>query len=1636
MSEFLTSLANQLQEQYGSGQTNALNIVQYGHNRNNQKLGDYAKQFDQTEGRKYVEEGYLRLDAFNVVPKAFEVLLQEPEITVLVKKRAFSTLAENHRPDYMDADEKLFYKASKILFQNKCRQIAALEKLSKIERVSAAAGQLDIHLIPIIIGLVDQVNPSFTNSPLAGETDFLDSQASAPFKNLVSVIDKIRKVWSFSVPSMFTSWITDTTLPFQTDLAQGTGVIEITNLVTMNITSSLQLAGGSLSFSLTDPYKAMTVTNTDIEWALLDAINVFNNSPIVQLGKASLDKIAAQNSQLLNDARAARGAGPIEFQINPIASVDNQVAGIFSSIGEMVHFNYSLLPNLNNLTAGNVHVASDSLRGGPIVGQEGLDPNTEVPLFAAAVSAIYNSIQVKQTAQNTITQSSKITNYARKKLRFHYAKKPIIQIMDQVHIYINSKSQLDKKILSGLQNMFNGLGFLQKVNKQIFDLKNQASTLFNPSANIDLQLEKAVYVGSNFPTALWVMMRGLFINDKSGTHVFAGIVESSNRQFSDGKWTVNVACKDNAAYLTYSVVNLNPGVDQFNGPLHDPLTPFQTDFDAVSSNFSHEVPTLLPENQELLNSQLATKGMAKFNSGRNAGAPVTLNNFFGDKEFTGNGISRNVYYAPNGFVYKWKEGIGVLVQFGDSFNNDHLQTIGLPSITQNPLAGQDVMNVLSLYVTGVPYNYVTYYNAASKLDTFGRHPQSGQSGATSFYAALTNDLKKRNLQWGDFIPFKNLVVDDQTYMKMLDTTLTINNTNTQIDQILQQIQDVQNKINSLQKGGDTTSSAVQQLKTQLATLTSQLSTQTKSIQDALQNSNNQIHIIGSDVSYDPSQLQDSQSFSLSDPKTRRELRRTTNFLTRRMAWQVRANEDKNLFIVDDSYDKDYDITAFEIAIQSQLNQYSSEYSTVSDKITSVANLLNLEVFCDTQGHIRARAPQYNRMPSSVFYRMIQLKQQTGIQFFPQFLEDLFTNNLQTALAGLKIVEDQIRLDGAILGKKDDAAVTNLLSSQSSSGQTFKFVTNDDDSPIMDFAQIISQDSPDTAPSNQNTSFVDTLNAQNAVTSVFTVQDRAQIVQDAGTANSAITTVLTSDRINDLKQRLFKETGQQVVLDNFTSTSINSVLASPNHAVDVFKITKDLADKLQARQKLIKQAAGAIKNAKELKSLDSDNNNAANQLLFPNLYGNSDVPEIFEHMIEDETYDDYGIGSGGRYIIHNYQILSLDIEEQPPAYTTIEVSGQLDPLISNSSLPAGLNNSFPGGGNGLITAAAVDYDLWRMYGWRTTNAVQVPFLSNPQTQCAPYAASLLSRARRTIFQGSVVIAGNEYMQPGEVVYIEDEDLLFYVASVSHDLTYGHSFTTRLQLTYGHNPGEYIPTSLDVIGKMVYNTTANVNSNYANYRQSNVFNESSLGSLVINSGQSDMTGITGGNYGNFNNKVISNIMYVASSAVVQNNILGSNVQPSVEIRIYYDKSAGAVNSDLQTQANNLQSILTGTADIDTKSPNTKLDSHLPKQNVNVVTIDISDTGEHRSPTQSAWDLARNAANTTTTGGDATTNTARAQQTMFKLILDCVMVFNYVASTTTPDSTATSTTTQTAPTSSTNNTVASNLQSNGSNNSGAGF
>jgi hypothetical protein len=98
-----------------------------------------------------------------------------------------------------------------------------------------------------------------------------------------------------------------------------------------------------------------------------------------------------------------------------------------------------------------------------------------------------------------------------------------------------------------------------------------------------------------------------------------------------------------------------------------------------------------------------------------------------------------------------------------SYNIIDDNTTGSPTPAKNPFAGQDVMNTLSLLITGIPYNYATFFKAARETDNYGRDPQTGQDSAYSYYKSLTSDLQKNNLLWGNFIPFKQLVMDEKSF---------------------------------------------------------------------------------------------------------------------------------------------------------------------------------------------------------------------------------------------------------------------------------------------------------------------------------------------------------------------------------------------------------------------------------------------------------------------------------------------------------------------------------------------------------------------------------------------------------------------------------------------------------------------------------------------------------------------------------------------------------------------------------------------------------------------------------------------------------------------------------------------------------
>jgi len=83
---------------------------------------------------------------------------------------------------------------------------------------------------------------------------------------------------------------------------------------------------------------------------------------------------------------------------------------------------------------------------------------------------------------------------------------------------------------------------------------------------------------------------------------------------------------------------------------------------------------------------------------------------------------------------------------------------------------------------------------------------------------------------------------------------------------------------------------------------------------------------------------------------------------------------------------------------------------------------------------------------------------------------------------------------------------------------------------------------------------------------------------------------------------------------------------------------------------------------------------------------------------------------------------------------------------------------------------------------------------------PYAIIELIVAGADINSGSINIIGNEFYQPGDMVYIASKNMLYYVTNVSHNFSYSSGdFTTNLTLKYGRAPGIYLPSPMDIFGQ---------------------------------------------------------------------------------------------------------------------------------------------------------------------------------------------------------------------------------------------
>lgn len=1584
------SLNSILQEQMGlaenkPGSLDSARPGDYG------RLGDFASKIDKTAHRSYVEDGVIR----NIRPRALEIISQEPDMTIVIKKRLFSSLKDNYKADLLDEDELLFIRATKTLLENKCRAIAAYERLTKYDRIASQNdGIISDYMLPGISNAIDVLN----NLPSGS----LNSQVTNTLGKTKSVIDTIKRVKSFSDPNFFTTWIKDENLPYASPTGDGLGTFELTTISGITATNSVEFGQGRSTLTIEDPYKLMLVTNEDIEQAITDAQNRFKQNNFFRLTDYQLEQTINDLKFKLGQNRAQTGASQIRFVINEDTILYKKVTAYIEQTGRELKFSFdSGILGANLFAFDNSAVQLDPTA---TEGRDGLQ-GIEEDLFKQIIKNTYVLMGLRQTTRSEIKEYNKETNIVRKKMRLHYAKKPIIQPMDVVSIFISSKTIQDPMINQGMRTNFASGSLLNALDETIGNLESALDNLkstFSGGSDGEsyLENERNAIAGPDFPLWLWSMLRNDFTKQAAGTCVFNGIVKSSSHANGSGKYTLSVSVDDNCHYFEKSQINTTPSLDVYNSPIYDPLTPFKLNFDESSGLIRGEVPPLLDVNARLLNS-----GCIRAKLGRYKGRPIdakihsqpeieriqsNINSLQNNaaREF------RRKFVNPDGFVYRWKEGIGSLALWGDPYSD--LAALGSfksersPLITRDPFAGQDTMNVLSLLITGQPYNYNTFLRGATAHGQLHNDDLFNDSASASFFRGLISDVSRANSIWGNFIPFKKLVVNDKEYKFLASGQFDLTQRNEKLNKLLKERAEAYDLVSSsfsaykdcpmfywAGAGGvigvvDDFPKEEQELVQTLVTLDTQISTlvadfEKNKSQLIGQASNGTLNIFGNDISFDP-------YFTKEDGKTnetkrrieRAEFRKKINNLTLRRLWRVKANEDPNLFIVDDTYDKNYDIQSFEQALSGQMEAWKSNYANPYMQIDSVKKILGLEVFADSQGHIRARPPQYNRMPSSVFNTMLQEKAEKGIKIFPDYLESLFFNQVQGMSDHLEIVEDEIRLYAAALGKNTDSDVEKLI------GGEFKFLTRRDTGTFAnkDIRSLIYQNEPDIVEEIAGKS-LDALSGEldnriNAIVS-FDATRRTQVAFDTATFKDKI----QKDVISTISNRIRQKTQQ-----NSVPSSVQDIMSNDRKTgrsqVDILNVLNQIGQYVSERQQIMKSLKPAVTSLRDGLQINSSATDAGKSLLFPNLNSKKDktFPELLESMIEDEDDHDLGAGAGSRYVISDDKIISFTLNENEPPYNFVQVDGRMGQGIV--SLDSGLEVS--PGGNAIATAWGVDYDMWQMYGFRAESPVVVPFFNNPHTQCAPFAVYLLNLARKRIFTATCTVIGSEFYQAGEVYYIESYDLLFYANSVTHNFTYNGAYTTTLDLTFGHNPGEYIPTQLDIIGKGLYTNghrsdiVRQVRHNRGDNTQhlTVLIRDTAMSTIFYSESETDnVKNLVQGRFADQNRKNLSNMLLSLSGLLTPTTLNSLNI----ELRLYMNSNSdmGIVKSDeLEAMAGSVKAWLLNPQKVNLENseemlPDTQDVMKVDPSKINVVIVDLDKEKTGYSPSSQAWTMARHLTDT---------------------------------------------------------------------------
>lgn len=1328
-------------------------------------------------------------------PTRRQVYAQTPKGTVFIKKRIFSSLRGSFDPRFMSEEDKIFIRASKHLFRRKCEEIAFYENLSKLENINDNPGFLKVDGMfgALLDAFFNVMNIGYGISELFDTTAFFEEGFSDPViadaievegvvfppefgKNisetqlmlssslkLFKILYKLKEINERSKGSNFTRWVYDSRTADIFGLGPGVGVIELCLVSNLTTTTSVDGKVGDCNLTIEDPYKLTMISDSDIEIALRQALAEEGGlSGVMDVGaNFQLEQMMELDRQL-NKMRRDRKVSEINFEA---------ALGTGNVTGKIIDINFEF--DLSNISAVPVDQALTL---------------TERVRAAEIISKFNSYVAIQQRTANVFQNQNKNFAAIRQRMRNEYAGNSIIQPMDGIHVFLNSNTKNITDVYENRPDVVAGdiiQSFSDKYESMSQELIEQEAAEIAPGVHVDL------YRLIRDP-AHW---RG------DGVSVFAGLVQnvSQNYDVSSGQFKLITKAASNMEFLKMTRINDVPSLVQPTKFLDDPLTPFDIETDSASGLIT-KMPQLSQENINRL-------PYLRFDDGFYVGTTVKEGKaLFQDVEGKGADARMFFQHVP-GLIYKWKSGI---VTETLNVNMDRpldgegntlgtaLSTVPQANFT-TPFGNLDAADVVSILVTGQPYNYGNFLKNAMDMGTFSVDNNGNSSHYFNYLFDLLETNKPAN---GNFVPVKSSVVDPRNAVLALTASKQLDSRNSSISRYqkeLAQAQDLQSRLNSSGVADADTQKIIDGLSQKIALAEAAISARLSGVESVSASNFGGITLstVGNNVQVNLPNV------DLED------VNKKIKYTIKRKPEEVRYNKDKNFFIVSNQYDQDTDIQAFAMALRTQNpDLMNSSYKLPFDLAMMTADSLNFELFADPNGNIVFRPPEYNKTPLSLLMKMIALSKGDGTSLAPKFVIDLFQARTNTAESRLLEIELSIHENLTLLNLTPEQAdiVTFLKdplisASLDDRDASFKQALSSNPLKVGFYIDRPTAIQESIAPSKDR----------------FSPAKRSDLLRKKNDEGNGGDEKAKKDRYKEKVNRIARIRNQLNSIagrtDQILEDTVEALLyvaediasysdGTINGATKKLQAFESLAKKIHERQVLLQTYGRLVQNQVYFSDADDA---IAPKTLFDSasswaatLSGNPDVPQlpqVLKDLIENDLSNDDGPRSGKRFIINDDTILGMNFQINVPKFNRVVVSGNSD--NNNTANMMAPPSSIPN----LYTAEAVDFDSWRQFGLRPLVQPfhRVDFVS-AETQCAPYAVFKLIEQRKRIHSGSIEVIGNEYYQPGDVVYVNNKSMLYYVSTVRHSLNFSNSsFKTSLELEYGHALGDYIPTPLDVIGK---------------------------------------------------------------------------------------------------------------------------------------------------------------------------------------------------------------------------------------------